>query len=334
MLDAAVCGAIFSSPNVIQIEKGLQLVQVSEGTLVIVKNYTGDMLNFGLSVEKSRSRGNNVRMVVVGDDVSIGRSNNKMVGRRGLAGTVLVHKIAGAAAAKSLSLDEVADISQFAAENLATIGVGLNRCDVPGQQRHMDLALDEIELGLGIHNEPGSRRLNPQPATADLISDMLSALLDTTDADRSYLATSPAVDKNAVVVLLINNLGGLSVLELTCLTNIVAETLQNRYEVKPHRVYCGTFLSALNGSGFSVTVLSLPAGEKSDQILSFLDAPTAAIGWTSSIPSSIWSSGAVAVEAPSKTLPVRQDEPSVVDCMWATFLTRSKDRWLTVFDRR
>ena len=114
MLDAAVCGAIFASPNVIQIEAGLRSVQSPLGTLVIVKNYTGDKLNFGLAVEKSRALSENtIRVLVVDDDVSVGRTKGRMVGRRGLAGTVLIHRIAGADAASGASLDDVYELAEY-----------------------------------------------------------------------------------------------------------------------------------------------------------------------------------------------------------------------------
>lgn len=302
MLDAAVCGAVFASPNVLQIENGLDIIHSPKGMLVIVKNYTGDRLNFGLAVEKSRAAGSNVRMLAVGDDVAIGRSRGKMVGRRGMAGTALIHKIAGAAAEEGMSLDEVFNIAEFAAESVATIGAGLNGCDVPGQQRHIDLEDNEVELGMGIHNEPGSRRIKPQPSTPDLIKEMLSLILNTDDTERSYLPHAPATGKPTEVVLLINNLGGLSVLELTCLTNLVLEGLQQGYNIKPCRVYSGTFLSALNATGFSITLLSMPVGAKSEKVLSFLDAPTTAPGWTASIPSVSWNTEVEVAIAPKKVV--------------------------------
>lgn len=294
MLDAAVCGAIFASPNVIQIESGLRSIQSPLGSLVIVKNYTGDKLNFGLAVEKSRAKaGNTVKVLMVDDDVSVGRTKGRMVGRRGLAGTVLIHKIAGAAADSGASLDDVYEVAEYANSCLATIGVALNGCDVPGQQQHVDLAADEIELGMGIHNEPGSRKIKPQPGMKSLIDDMLAAILGTTDKQRNYLPKSPVAHPSEVV-LLVNNLGGLSVLEITCLTGMVVEQLKSKYTIQPSRVYAGTFLSALNGSGFSITLLSLPkdepAAEKmANRILAYLDAPTSAVGWAPSLPAAGWS---------------------------------------------
>ncbi|KAF2014985.1 dihydroxyacetone kinase [Aaosphaeria arxii CBS 175.79] len=302
MLDAAVCGAIFASPNVIQIESGLRNIQSPLGSLVIVKNYTGDKLNFGLAVEKSRAKtGNTVKVLMVGDDVSVGRTKGRMVGRRGLAGVILIHKIAGAAATSGASLDDVYEVAEYANSCLATIGVALHGCDVPGQQQLVGLAVDEIELGMGIHNEPGSRKLKPQPEMKSLISEMLAAILDTTDKERNFLPKSP-VSHPSEVVLLVNNLGGLSVLELACITGMVVEQLKSEYNIQPRRAYAGTFLSALNGSGFSITLLSLPKDEPAtetiaDRILAYLDAPTSAIGWSPSLPCTAWSENDTAPKA-------------------------------------
>ena len=286
MLTAAVCGAIFASPNITQIERALRTITSPRGTLVIVKNYTGDKLNFGLGVEKHRaSSSSKINMVLVADDVSIGRTRSRMVGRRGLAGTAIVHKVAGAAAAADLSLEQVTYLAQYVNNNLATIGVGLDYCNPPGQQIHGSVAADEVELGLGIHNEPGSKRLRPQPDAAELIERMLKTILDPTDMERNYLSRSSGKDDFSGYVLLVNNLGGLSIIELTALTSIIVEKLRAHYSIEPRRCYMGTFVSSLNGPGFSITLLRLPTGnaadkELCDRIIGFLDSPTSAVGWT------------------------------------------------------
>ncbi|KND88285.1 Dihydroxyacetone kinase [Tolypocladium ophioglossoides CBS 100239] len=289
MLDAAVCGAVFASPNALQVETGLRLIESPGGILVIVKNYTGDKLNFTLAAERFRyAAGIAVRLVVVGDDVSIGRTRSALIGRRGLAGTVLIHKIAGAAAAAGLGLGEVADAAEFALCNMGTVGVGLDACDLPGNSHQSRLGPDEIEIGIGIHNEPGSRRVKPQPSLAVLVADMLSSILDISDTERNYLASVPQHGKHDVI-LLVNNLGGLSTLEIAAVTGEAIGQLRTKYQLKPSRVYAGTFLSALNGPGFSITVLSLPKSEGiSSRIIEWLDAPTEAFGWTCSISTRSW----------------------------------------------
>lgn len=289
MLDAAVCGAIFASPNTLQIEAGLDLIQSPAGTLIIVKNYTGDKLNFTLAAERFRIRSRTpVRLVVVADDVSIGRAKTAKVGRRGLAGTVLVHKIAGAAAREGRSLDEVVEVAEFVVRNMGTMGVSLDGCDVPGKSSPPRLGADEIELGIGIHNEPGSRKLSPKPSPQELVKILLASILDKNDAERNYLASSP-LDSAHKVVVLVNNLGGLSSLEIAAFASETYDQLGSTYGIKPARILAGTYLSALNGPGFSITILSLPQSHDfTPKILEYLDSPTNALGWASSISTSSW----------------------------------------------
>ena len=297
MLDAAVSGAIFASPNTSQIETGLRLVQSSCGTLIIVKNYTGDKLNFTLAAERFRIQsGTKVRLVVVADDVSIGRSKTARVGRRGLAGTILVHKIAGGASRAGESLEEIGSLAEFVIRHMGTIGVSLDGCNLPGKNAALRLAADEIELGIGIHNEPGSRKISPKPSPPELVKTMLANILDIHDEERNYLA-SPPTSRGHEVVLLVNNLGGLSTLELAAFVDEVCSQLGGTYDIKPARVYAGTYLTALNGPGFSITVLSLPREHTlTPKILEYLDSPTDALGWVSSIPTELWACrGQVAV---------------------------------------
>ena len=286
MLDAAVCGAVFASPNVKQIISGLRHVSSPQGTLVIVKNYTGDKLNFGLASEQYRAiTGNQVEMVMVGDDVSVTRSRGRKVGRRGLAGTIFVHKIAGATAAEGTSLEDVRAIAQHVADNIGTIGVSLDYCTVPGQQKSTSFSATEIELGMGIHNEPGAKRLSPQPSIESLVDMMLKSLVDQDDPERGFLRFSGPL-KDARVALLVNNFGGLSVLEIQAISQICLKRLKETYEIWPLRLYVGTFLSSLDGPGFSVSLLNLESNHGSlsyKNLLHLLDAPTEAIGWSSSL---------------------------------------------------
>ncbi|KAG8902809.1 Dihydroxyacetone kinase 2, partial [Tulasnella sp. 408] len=149
MLSAAVCGNIFASPNAAQIRRAIELVGNPKGTLIVVKNYTGDALNFGLASEQYKAAGGkgDVRVLIVGDDVAVGRTQGGLVGRRGLAGTILVYKIASALSRSGASLDEVEAVGKQVAENIGTIGVGLEHCHVPGtEEAESHLGADEIEL--------------------------------------------------------------------------------------------------------------------------------------------------------------------------------------------
>ncbi|KAI0657998.1 dihydroxyacetone kinase [Cubamyces menziesii] len=293
ILSAAVCGSIFASPNSSQVRRGIDLVENEKGTVIIVKNYTGDILNFGLAKEQYAAqhpdKADRVKFVIVGDDVAVGKTQGKIVGRRGLAGTVLVYKIAGALAKRGANLDEVYNIAQWVASRVGTIGVGLEHCHVPGTaagESHLGPA--EIEIGMGIHNEPGHRRLSPVPPLKDLLPQLVDFLTVTTDSERSFLPFKN--DGSDRVVLLVNNLGGVSELELAGVVGEARRALEAK-NVKIERVIAGTFMTSLNMPGFSITTLLLPAAADagapdSSLILSLLDEPANTPGWK-------WLSGTV-----------------------------------------
>ncbi|KAL4942033.1 hypothetical protein BDV06DRAFT_193148 [Aspergillus oleicola] len=287
MLDAAVCGKIFASPNFDQIMSALDRVATPHGILVIVKNYTGDRLNFGLAAETFQAQtGTPVRLVTMADDVSVPRSRGKMVGRRGIAGVVLVHKVSGAAAARKLALPEIAGIAQHVADNTATIGCSLDFCSVPGVTVDQVVPSDTIELGMGIHNEPGAQRISPQPDIKELVGQMLKLLLDETNPEHGFLAFDQVPREQAKVVLLVNNLGGISVLELQAIANIALESLKAEYGITPVRIYVNTYLTALDAPGFSITLSNLSSGTSisDENLLSLLDEPVKISSWSPSQP--------------------------------------------------
>lgn len=293
MLDASVSGAVFASPSTKQVLAGLTAVQpFSKGTLVIVKNYTGDIINFGLAAERYKAKclkdkSGDAQIVVVQDDVAVGKKKGGLVGRRGLAGTVLTHKIAGAAAElsandDSLTLAKVAGIAQAAVNNMVTIGASLDHCNVPGRQFQTNLTGKQMEIGMGIHNEPGVLKLDQIPTIDELVnSKLLPYLLDSNDTDRAYVPFS-SEDK---VVLLVNNLGGLSNLETQYIAQVALDALNKKHKIKPVRVAVGTFITALNGPGFSLTLLNVSKankelGDSNIDILDLYDAPAEASGWS------------------------------------------------------
>ncbi|EIW68106.1 hypothetical protein TREMEDRAFT_32898, partial [Tremella mesenterica DSM 1558] len=284
-LDAAVCGNVFASPNVAQIRRGIHHVTGEKGALLVVKNYTGDALHFGLAAEQHKSAGlpGDVRVVMVGDDVAVGREQGAIVGRRGLAGTILVYKIAAALSSTGASLDSVESIAKYISTRLATLGVGLEHCHVPGtRSSEAHLGPEEVELGMGIHNEPGTSRIS-LPTVSKLIDTMLSKITDTTDPDRSFV---PFNGKGDEVVLMVNCLGGISELEMGGITQEAISWLKEK-NIKVKRVFSGTYMTSLNMPGFSLTLLLLPKeGEEygTEEILKLLDAPANAPGWR-------WTSG-------------------------------------------
>ncbi|WVN85868.1 dihydroxyacetone kinase [Cryptococcus depauperatus CBS 7841] len=283
LLSAAICGNIFASPNVAQIRRGLELVTREKGALIVVMNYTGDALHFGLAAEQHKSAGKagDVKVLLVQDDVAVGRKQGSIVGRRGLAGTILVYKVAAALSEKGADLDAVEDVAKYVASRLGTLGVGLEHCHVPGTRAgESHLSATQIELGMGIHNEAGSSKLD-LTTVSDLVSNMLSRIVDTTDKDKSFVPFKN--DGTDEVVLLVNDLGAVSELEMGGITNEAVKWLQSK-KIKVRRVFSGTYMTSLNMPGFSLTLLLLPsASEKSLysslQILEYIDSPASAPGW-------------------------------------------------------
>ncbi|WP_244851691.1 dihydroxyacetone kinase family protein [Caballeronia sp. SL2Y3] len=261
MLSAAVCGEVFTSPPTDAVLAAIRATAGPRGAVLIVKNYTGDRLNFGLAAELARAEGIPVEVVVVADDVSL-RDETARDRRRGIAGTVLVHKVTGAAATRGMTLEEVASVARLAAANLGTMGVALDGCTIPGAEKSgFTLGDDEIELGLGIHGEKGVER------TAMLAADALCDLLVSSIVDELALASGERV------ALLVNGLGGTPQMELDVVLRAAHENLAAR-GIRIERAWAGTFLSALDMPGCSVSLLRVD-----DATLNLLDASTEARAW-------------------------------------------------------
>ncbi|WP_323118342.1 dihydroxyacetone kinase subunit DhaL [Burkholderia alba] len=261
MLSAAVAGEVFTSPSTDAVLDAIRAVAGAAGVLLIVKNYTGDRLNFGLAAEIARAEGIPVEMVVVADDVALS-AHGEHAGRRGLAGTVLVHKIAGAAAAEGRPLAEVAQAARDAAAALGTMGVALTPCTVPAAGKP-GFALDdgEIEWGLGIHGEAGIERGALAPADA-IVARLLARIGDDLKLARGER-----------VALLVNNLGGTPSSELDIVADAALRDLAGK-GVRVERAWAGTFLSALDMAGVSLTVLRVD-----DARLAWLDAASRTSAW-------------------------------------------------------
>lgn len=261
MLDAAVVGEVFTSPSVDAVFAAIQAVAGPKGVVLIIKNYTGDRLNFGLAAEMARVAGTPVEVVIVADDVSLHETVSPER-RRGIAGTVLVHKVAGAMAAKGASLEEVSESAHRVATMIGTMGVALGACTVPAAGKPgFVLGDDEIEFGLGIHGEQGVGRINHLHTDA-LVSELLTTIIE-----------DHKITKNDRVVLLVNNLGGTPPMELSIVARSAIMQLRAAGLVV-ERAWAGTFLSALEMPGCSLSVLKVD-----DQTLSLLDQVTSAPAW-------------------------------------------------------
>jgi ATP-dependent dihydroxyacetone kinase len=261
MLTAAVAGDVFTSPSTDAVLAAIRRVAGPAGALLIVKNYTGDRLNFGLAAEIARSEGIPVEVVIVADDVAL-RDTVAAERRRGIAGTILVHKIAGAAAEAGRPLADVAALARRTAQAVGSMGIALGSCTLPAVGRPgFTLGESEIEVGLGIHGEQGVRR------TAMVSANELSELvLETIIDDLGLTAGTP-------VALLVNGLGATPPMELAIIARAALKGLRDRGLVV-QRAWGGTLLSALDMPGFSLSLLPLD-----DELFELLDAPTAAPSW-------------------------------------------------------
>ncbi|TQD83623.1 hypothetical protein C1H46_030790 [Malus baccata] len=265
MLTAAICGDVFASPQVDSILAGIRAVTGPSGCLLIVTNYTGDRLNFGLAAEQAKSEGYKVETVIVGDDCALPPTRG-IVGRRGLAGTILVHKIAGAAAAAGLSLADVAAEARRASEMVGTMGVALSVCTLPGQVTPDRLGPGKMELGLGVHGEPGAAVADLQPVDV-IVSHVLKQILS---PETNYVP----ITRGSRVVLMVNGLGATPGMELMIASGKAVPKLQLEHGLAVDRVYTGSFMTSLDMAGFSISIM------KADQtILQRLDAATKAPYW-------------------------------------------------------
>ncbi|MFB9123201.1 dihydroxyacetone kinase subunit DhaK [Paraburkholderia dipogonis] len=261
MLSAAVAGEVFTSPSTDAVLDAIRAVAGAAGALLIVKNYTGDRFNFGLAAEIARAEGIPTEMAIVADDVALTASGDH-AGRRGLAGTILVHKIAGAAAAAGRPLTEVAQIARDVAASLGTMGVALTACTVPAAGKPgFELADGEIEWGLGIHGEPGVERGALEPANA-IVEKLLAKIVG-----------DLPLQTGERVALLVNNLGGTPSSELSIVAGSALHCLAER-GIEVERAWAGTFLSALEMAGVSLTLLRVD-----DERLAWLDAATHTSAW-------------------------------------------------------
>lgn len=231
MLTAAVCGEVFASPSVEAVLAGILAVTGDPGCLLIVKNYTGDRLNFGLAAERARALGRKVSMVVVDDDIAL----PDLPQPRGVAGTLFVHKIAGAAAEAGKPLDDVAAVARAIIGKVASFGMSLDTCTIPGSPKEDRIAPGKAELGLGIHGEPGVEQVMYASARASM-----AEVLDRLKAHVS----------GGTGVALLNNLGSTTPLEMSVLTHALADAGVADYVVGP-----APMMTSLNMHGFSVSLL-------------------------------------------------------------------------------
>ncbi|XP_050472812.1 triokinase/FMN cyclase-like isoform X3 [Bombus huntii] len=267
MLAAAVAGSIYAAPPSKHISYAIDRVSQynNTGILMVVPNYTGDCLNFGIAIEKARQKGLKISEVIVNEDCSIPKEEQGVAGKRGLTGIIFVMKIAGALAEQGLSLEEVTKTAHDVLQNIATYSVGLTACAIPGQSPMFELGDDEIEVGQGIHGEAGYEKMKLKPCS-EIVAFMLKRLRE-----------ALSLKSGDSVAVIINNFGALSQLEQGIVVYDVVKHLRSM-NIEPLRVYAGLLMTSLNSAGVHITLLKLSGDDKSF-FLGCLDAPTVAPKW-------------------------------------------------------
>ena len=254
MLDAAISGNVFSSPSPDRIGSAIEQVSCGKGVLMVIKNYSGDIMNFGLSADLAEMDDIEVAQVIVKDDVAV-PDREEGTGRRGIAGTVFVHKIAGAKAEQGASLAEVKAAAEKAVRNIRTMGVAMTPCILPAVGKPgFQIADDEIEIGMGIHGEQGVETTKIKSAT-EIAEILVGRILD----DYDYSGSEVAV--------LVNGLGGTPLMELYILNLEVQKILEEK-GIKAYRTFVGNYCTSIDMTGASVTLMKLD-----DELKELLDAP-------------------------------------------------------------
>lgn len=262
MLSAAVCGQVFTSPTPDQIYEAIKAVDQGQGVFCIVKNYSGDVMNFDMAKDLAEADGIDVKSVVVDDDIAV-KDSLYTQGRRGVAGTVFVHKILGAAADQGATLDEIETLANEVVKNIKTIGVALSAATNPEVGKPgFELKSDEIEYGVGIHSEPGYRREKIKPSK-ELVDELVGKLND-----------EMHLDKNKKYAVLVNGMGATPLMEQYVFSHDLLNKL-DEFGIKPNFMRVGNYLTSIDMAGLSLTIFEI----KDDKWLNYLNYSVKTIAW-------------------------------------------------------
>lgn len=260
MLDAAVAGNVFASPDPARILNGIEHADSGRGVLLVIKNYSGDIMNFEMAADLAADLDIPVRNVVVRDDVAV-KESTYSTGRRGIAGTVFVHKIAGARAEAGGTLEEIAELAQRTADNVRSFGVSLSSCILPAVGTPgFTIEEGQMELGMGIHGEPGIEQTAMKQA-----SEIAEIMVEKITADLDYSGAETAV--------IVNGLGGTPLMELYILAGEIDQKLRAK-NIKPVKYLTGNFMTSLEMAGASMSMLRLD-----DEMKQYLTAPCDTMAW-------------------------------------------------------
>ncbi|GMF04550.1 unnamed protein product [[Candida] boidinii] len=284
MLSASVQGEVFASPNYRNIQAAEKVVHSQKGTIFLITNYTGDNLYFGMAAQNliNKYGDDKIRILRTTDDVAVTRSNGALVGRRTLSAITLMFKLLGACADEGYDIDDVYNFGASCNANIASVNAGLDHIHIPTHDKDQDfgkLGPNELELGLGVHNEPGVKKYPTIPTNEELIKMMLKLLLDKNDPERGFFN----YDRGDKIVLQLNNLGGCAHIELLAILYEAIKQLKDDYNIEPVRVYHGHFVTSFNAPIFTLTLFnvtkSASAKFSDDKIFQFLDKPVSVTNW-------------------------------------------------------
>ncbi|MBQ1304928.1 MAG: dihydroxyacetone kinase subunit DhaK [Erysipelotrichales bacterium] len=255
MLDGAVAGAVFTSPTPDQVYEAIMAANGGKGVLLVIKNYTGDVMNFEMAADMAADEGVEVEKVVVADDVAV-ENSTWTTGRRGIAGTIFVHKLAGACAEAGGELKEVKRVAEKVIANVRSMGMAVDACTVPAVGKpSFELKEDEIEIGIGIHGEPGTHR------------EKISSVNDIADTLLGKILAEGIYHEGDEVAVMVNGMGGTPLMELFVANKHVKEVLAGK-GIKIYKTLVGNYMTSLDMEGFSITLLKLD-----EELKKYLDAP-------------------------------------------------------------
>ena len=252
MLDCAICGEIFTSPTPDQVLEAIKLADSGQGVFMVIKNYTGDVMNFEMAKDMAEMEGINVDYIIVNDDVAV-EDSTYTTGRRGIAGTIFVHKVLGAMARSGKSLEEIKAMAEKIVKNIKSMGMATKACINPiSGKESFDLSEEDMEIGVGIHGEPGVKQ--EKIKTADEISkELLDHILD----DYENL--------DGDFVLMVNGMGQTTEMELFIVNNFASDYLKEK-NINIKKTFLGNYMTSMDMAGFSLTLFKVD-----DEILKLLE---------------------------------------------------------------
>ncbi|GAB7363911.1 hypothetical protein MBLNU230_g4474t1 [Neophaeotheca triangularis] len=279
MLAASISGEVFASPSAKQVMAAIERAPSDKGTILCITNYTGDNLHFGLAREKAAGMGHKIAILRMTDDVALGRKQTENLGPRGLAGNSFVLKLCGAAAEEDYDFEDCMKIGTAVNANCSTVASSVDYCHIPGREHHREIPANHYAVGVGIHNEPGKEE-KKMVAPDELVKEMLTYCLDPSDEDRAFVSFKAGDE----VVLLVNNMGGVSNLELEALATIARRGLDRDWQIQPTRAFTQCFETSLNAPGWSISLLNVSGISRDtelpvDTLLWLLDRETTAQAW-------------------------------------------------------